>query len=122
MEYKNFINMSEVSTDFQKGVELFRRKHRLEPKYPEARKLIDESGEELILGKPVKALWYKKLITAEEKKNSDERVLSTEGIGKHKMYWVAFLAVNPPAGCLETANPYLEEKITDEINVGQMKF
>ena len=107
--------------NFQKGVELFRKKHNLPPVYFGARKLIDDSGEKLKPNNTVYYRWYRKLITAKElKHNEGLRVLRTEGGGKEKRHWVAFRAVVPPEGCLELRENDFREKSEEEINVNNL--
>lgn len=53
----------EDSIDFQKGVEIFRKRHNLPPKYPAGRKLIDKNGELLRDPEPIKFKWYGKSVS-----------------------------------------------------------
>lgn len=107
------------SKDFQKGVELFRKKHNLPPVYPNVRMELDEFG--VSLGEPeaVRHKWYSKRVSGEEwrKKyiNNGYTILEEEKkkLGKvEKLEWVrfAFQAVVPPLDCLEVTNK-------EELNV-----
>lgn len=116
MEKVNY-NMQDVreSIFYQRGVEQFRLHHKLEPKYPEARKLIIDEHDFLDPDKPVKFNWFKRTLDKSEyASNKGLCVLGTEGNGLSKRYTVAYMSPNDESDIIITDKDDLQ-RIKDHM-------